>query len=318
MAATLTFHGTTITLAQPKRVRDDLRETPSGAPADNTGWCVWETANIMLRMIASDENFQAIRTAVQGPAAAGDTVHVAHLPHVQACDGEEPAAGKDALWWREHPLLDLSAGAGTLGIAAACAGSGTVVMADIGPQLEQLETNVQANGAAVSAPGALAQPAGAAAAGTSASIPVVEYWWAQPVDALRAVVAAPTRPSVGYPDKPYGAVVASDVIFIAVRDGLEDQLHDTLVKAATELSDVVLCAWEERLPDEEQAFLDALAASGSVRVTELMAPALELDQAHAMAGIQGATGEELVGSIFWEPPPIRCVAVWAPPAAAPA
>ena len=197
-------------------------------------------------------------------------------------------------------VLDLSAGAGLVTLACAAAGA-FVVSCDLPSQLPQLELNVHESGA---------------------DVQMVPYFWGQPVDALIAAAQIPTC------DPPFDLVLASDIVFIAIRDGLTGQLAKSIVELASRARSVLL-VFEERLPDEEQDFLEALgfvppptvgrrrrgvdepaiaaaAAGPPLLVREVTGPAVVLSAEEALSGAGGHPDTDLWSpSLFWEPPPIR-------------
>ena len=174
--------------------------------------------------------------------------------------------------WR---VLDLSAGAGLLSCCFKAAG-GVVVAVDLPEQVEQCAFNCNA----VPGPG---------------SARVVPYAWGAP---LSAVVP------VGWGDTPpFHLCVACDILYIALRDGVAPLLADTLRQAVT-LCGFVLFAFEERLPDEESAFMEELALTVGVQEWGKGECVLSIDE--AIEGTGGHASTELWNPrLFWEPPPLR-------------
>ena len=180
--------------------------------------------------------------------------------------------------------LDLSAGAGLVPLALAAAGA-TVVASEAGNQLPLLQRNVAR------------QPRCAA----------VEYWWGAPLGG--ALAAEPG----------FDLALCVDVLYIALRDGLARELDASLraLVAGGVARGGLLLVFEERLVDEEAAFVAALArpsgAGGrggdALRVAELRAPregAHALTREEAAAG-RGGEGEGGLDGLFWEPPPVRFI-----------
>ena len=106
--------------------------------------------------------------------------------------------------------------------------------------------------------------------------------------------------------------VVSDVLYIALRDGLAPQLRKSLRSLSSEGScKAVLFAFEERLIREEEAFMAALggfdAADGlTVNVVELESKYCTLEKHEALSNVGGLLREQtLAADIFWEPPPVR-------------
>lgn len=235
---------------------------------DNTGWSVWECSNICLRYLASDDN---VRHILNGTAAV-----------VQS--GE----------FRSLSIVDLSAGAGLLAIAFAAAEAAVVAATDIPAQLPQLWDNVALGGcaprlvdaatgedvsdaAAVAALGVAAASAAESSASARAHpVSIVPLFWGEslaPLDsALRraraaaalssaAAAAATAGPSPGgaWPLPASDIVVASDILFIALRDGRAPELRRTLVRLLRQrLCSAVVFGYEERLFREEDAWMRAL------------------------------------------------------------
>ena len=196
-------------------------------------------------------------------------------------------------------VLELSAGAGLVALALAACGA-EVVAAETAEQLPLLSRNLAAAAAAPPAPAAAL------------------YYWGTPLGALAA-------------HPPFDCALCVDVLYIALRDGLGRELSATLrwLVAGGAARGGLLFAFEERLIDEEGAFMAALAeplppAAGlcapggapPLRVTELPPPAgaCALTQEEALSGCGGGGGggggeeeEEgaQLGALFWQPPPVR-------------
>jgi hypothetical protein len=126
------------------------------------------------------------------------------------------------------------------------------------------------------------------------------YWGQDPAPLLKES----QRPS---------AALCSDVLYIALRDGLARQLSCTLRHLAGQLSSggAVLFGFEERLLREEEDFMRALAqplaaaAEGSGQFWEGAAPALAVEELPKTETLLAR--EETLGApdLFWEPPNIR-------------
>jgi hypothetical protein len=169
-------------------------------------------------------------------------------------------------------LLDLSAGAGLVAAAASAAGA----------RVTATETES-------------ALPLLAANAPRAATLSL--YWGAE----LSAVA----------PHAPFDAVVACDLVFIALRDGRARELDRTLRRLATELAPVLLVYEERRIADED-AFVRALALPGGaaappLRCDEVEDPELvRLPKDERLVGLGGHDEGELEG-LFYMPPPVRVV-----------
>ena len=116
--------------------------------------------------------------------------------------------------------------------------------------------------------------------------------------------------------------MCSDVLYIALRDGLAPQLSRTLRALAARAP--VFFAFEERLIAEETAFMLALREAppdggdgtggggggagggavdvGAISVEELPASAMRLEKSEAL---EREDGGEACSDLFWEPPPLR-------------
>ncbi len=314
---TVRFRGCVSRVVQDHRARG-----PEGE--DNTGWQVWECSNVALRYLNDDANLAGMLRTDAGAPTPSSTCPTAY-------------AGFAAT-----RFLDLSAGAGLIALALAAAG-GRAWASDIPTQLPQLRSNIVRNGLAGGEIGGARAGAGAGAGDAvvvaaetvapSATHPirVLPYWWGEDVEALEparsedarcgdAGSSSPPPPSTAL-DSPspapaaapafYDICVASDIVYIALRDGRAKELSTTL-RALTRVCRCVLFAFEERLIREEEAFVEALASpgedgeGGAVDVFEIKGAPTVLSKEEALQGVGGHRDTE-VGSMFWEPPPIRMV-----------
>ena len=177
----------------------------------------------------------------------------------------------------ELRFLDLSSGAGLVSCALA-AGGARVTASDVPAQLEQLAANVQR----------LSQE-------DAGRVVIASYLWGEPLDGLRRNSAAPplTPPSERHLDHDthwFDVVCASDVLYIAIRDKRTAALRQTLV-CLKERCRCMLFAFEERLVDEEQAFMEELG----------------LEPRAAAASSEGAAASSERASVSSAPPPFRVV-----------
>ena len=185
--------------------------------------------------------------------------------------GAGAAAAAAAAPFSALSLLDLSAGAGLVAAAASAAGA----------RVTATETES-------------ALPLLAANAPRAATLSL--YWGAE----LSAVA----------PHAPFDAVVACDLVFIALRDGRARELDRTL-RRLTSFAPVLL-VWEERRIADEDAFVRALALPGGdgappLRCDEVDDPALvRLPKEERLVGLGGHDEGELEG-LFYTPPPVRVV-----------
>lgn len=247
-ACTTQFRGRDVTVLQVPR-----EKTEDGQ--DNTGWSVWECSNICLRYIAYDDNVSYMLRGVERAAT-----------------------------FTSLRIVDLSAGAGLLTIAFAAAEAAVVAATDIPAQLPQLWDNVALAGYSprlVDAATGESLPASAAeavlgstisaapSAESSCAVAIVPLFWGEslgPLDAAlrRAASAsrigkADARECPVWPAPASDIVVASDILFIALRDGRAPELRRTLVRLLRQrVCSAVLFGYEERLFREEDAWMKRL------------------------------------------------------------
>ena len=167
---------------------------------------------------------------------------------------------------RGKRVLDLSAGAGLVGIACAAHGA-SVTLTDVGAtQLQLLRDNAALNS-------------------VLDSVSILEFGWGDDVGKLGAG---------------FDLVVASDLLFIAIREDLTSQLTACLASLAASGA-TVLFVYEERLLDEERAFVEALGAVDGVHVRELAEAELDLRDVEEEED-ESAAG---LGGLFKEMPTFR-------------
>lgn len=130
-------------------------------------------------------------------------------------------------------LLDVSAGVGLVSIGAASAGA-TVTATDIPSQLPLLQSNVDA------ASDMIASSSG------GGSIRVASLLWGTDVASLR-----------GLGEPAWDVGLLSDVLFIALRDGLQAELTATLTNLVLHCN-AVMFGFEERLIADETEFMVGL------------------------------------------------------------
>ena len=223
----------------------------SGGNEDTTGWCVWPASAVALRLLA--------RASPALPA---------------------PAATDDAAFAKLR-LLELSAGAGLVALAAAAAGA-RVVACETAAQLPLLRAN--------------------AAAGAGDLRTAQMYWGEEPDESIL---------SAG----PFDLILACDLIFIALRDGCQRELAWTLRRLAA--CAPVALIWEERRIADEDAFVRALALPAANDNGGEYAAALTLEEIVDEHIVSLAKEDRLLGcggqdegeltALFYTPPPIRVV-----------
>ena len=184
-------------------------------------------------------------------------------------------------------LVDVSCGAGLVPLALCSALPSPLLRAVLAWETEQRLPHLQRSLAAVLGRNCKAQA----------------YYWGQDPGVL-----------LGGGQQAHGAL-CSDVLYIALRDGLARQLSCTLRHLARLLQGgAILFGFEERLLREEEEFMQSLAlplpplpcggGAGSA-FWEGAAPALAVEE---LAPAEAALSkEEAIGTpdIFWEPPHIR-------------
>jgi len=169
--------------------------------------------------------------------------------------------------------LELSAGAGWCALALAAGGAARVVATETGGALAPLRANV-ARG-----------PLGARVA-------VAEHAWGR--GGLRA--AAGGRVDFAF---------CSDVLYIALRDGLGGALAASVGEAAALAAPgALLFGFEERLVDDEARWLAELPRAARVRLEELPRAECALARDDALP-----RAREDAPDVFWEAPPIRIFVV---------
>ena len=211
--------------------------------SDNTGWAVWEASNILLRWVAHDDNVTYAMRSASSP----------QIPPYS---------------WNKLRMLDLSAGAGLVALAAAAAGAASVAASDIPAQLEQLKDNILRSGFEVAEQ--CEDITTAVLGGVSASevvnpsqqegvsrttVRVIPYYWGESVNTLRprgtddsktaeTSASSSSHENVGSlltegtsretTHDPllasiwYDLVFVSDILFIAIRDNRTVELEATI------------------------------------------------------------------------------------------
>jgi predicted nicotinamide N-methyase len=175
-------------------------------------------------------------------------------------------------YFEDHPSLvknkrcgDLSSGNGLIAIALSLLGASHVMATEVTLCLALTQVNVDIN--------ALTYP--------EYSIPTVkELFW-------------------GSTDSPFSEeddlIVACDLLFIAIRDGLLEELASTLKQLVSKKTSVLFC-FEERIPRKENRFMEDIATC--LRVHAI--PKAEID----LSVCQDDDDESGLG-LFYEPPGIH-------------
>ena len=170
--------------------------------------------------------------------------------------------------------MDISTGNGLVALAMAALGASSVIATEVEACVQLTRRNVAAN----------LDAAPSSAGGHFASrVHVREYAWGD----------------AAWPSGPTGApgidvAVVCDSLFIAIRDGVEDLLMETLRESVGRAS-VVVFAYEERVCEKENAFMDRLKERVA-HAEEVPAEDLDLDAARL-----GETAYDP----FYERPPVR-------------
>ena len=182
---------------------------------------------------------------------------------------------KDQL--RLGTVLDLSGGLGLLGIACALRG-GECIVSEVGPaQLEAINKNARYN---------LVEN----------KVRALEFPWG----------AQSTVSKLGNLD----LVLASDLLYIAIRDNLEEELLSTLLTLVNAPgSPTVVFAFEVRLPHREDAFMKQLEKCIVVKLH----PRHDVDVSDINVKNEGSQQEENLESMFYEQPDVRLYSLKASP-----
>ena len=149
-------------------------------------------------------------------------------------------------------------------------------------------------------------------------VSVAEYRWGQDASRLAPSLRAALRDPRGC------TIVFSDVLFIAIRDGLLKELATAMCELLWHKGSVmpprVLFAYEERLPLEEQRFLDQLSAQKQLfKLREIPNDELDFSEVDAAASGGEGTGDDDdegdddengtqtggLGALFFQRPPLR-------------
>ena len=190
-------------------------------------------------------------------------------------------------WWKTRRVLDYSGGIGTLGVAVALLDRATrVTITEFGAsQLDLIRANCEANGIRC--------------AGDNPRVEVAEAPFGD-ADACAALLRG---------RKPFDVILVSDVLYIALRDGLERELLESLVQllrgagtcgapagTVTEL----LFAFKIRLPPRERVWLAQMRAA----IESIGGAVEEVDVEDAwLRDLQPTT---MMGSLFHAPDEHRC------------
>jgi predicted nicotinamide N-methyase len=285
-AISLPFCGHTVSLLQMPRDR-------AADGQDNTGWCVWEASNVALRFVASDANVaylcgDGIKSSLEASSSASTAVAASDRTDADIASSTRESLSGVAL--SKLRVMDLSCGAGLVALACATVGA-TVTATDVPVQIPQLEHNI-------------------AHSKLGDRIHTYTYFWGEPVESLRPTAVSPTGADIWY-----DVIIASDIVFIALRDSREKELQATLRLLAPKCR-ALLFVFEERLMREEQEFMEQLGLGASeasllanpdmLRVEERKGEDVRVEQATALQGAGGHADTDLWNpGLFWEPPPIR-------------
>ena len=213
------------------------RAAQAAAGVDTTGRVVWECCNVLLRWL---ERRGSLARLLGGGGDGGGGG--------SGKDGGGGDGGDARALLRALHVVDLSAGAGLVALALASAGAALVTATDTPAQLPLLRSNL---------------------APAAANARVLELLWGEDVaplvaargasdtGALAAASDAASGGASAFPPPPPQLCVCSDILYIALRDGLSRQLSWTLRALAASMP--LLFAFEERLIAEETAFMLALS-----------------------------------------------------------
>jgi hypothetical protein len=177
-------------------------------------------------------------------------------------------------------VLDLSAGAGLAAVAFARGGARTAA-AETAEQMPHLARNVAQN---------------------AVDVALLEHRWGS-ADA-RAELSPPWASDVS-PLLPFDIGFCADVLYIALCNRLGDALAESLRTAAALCAGGLVFGFEERLVDEESAWVDALARAGGMSVEEVTVPAGTREDALENAGGPNSGESAALGALFYTAPPVR-------------
>ncbi len=255
--ATATFLSHALVVSQSARARDG-----DGPGIDHTGSMVWPASRAALALLEREARGEGGEGRAPQASSAAEVEGV----HVEVWEGAGAASSAlsssssslrpprllpssatsssttstSSLPPMPGPVVDLSAGAGLVSAALALAGA-SVIACDIDSQLPQLRANLLA-----------------ALDGTSDTpFRVVPHLWGEglsPLEAAAKELAAPQPSS----RRPFSLVVASDVVYIALRDGCTRELRSTLLALALRSELGLLLTWQARREEEELAFVRGL------------------------------------------------------------
>ena len=243
-----------------RTLRMQQQQLGGGAAADGTGWRMWNSALVLAKYIEANA-LQLLQPRLRGHRGGGAGGAVVRV-------------------------LDMSAGPGLLGLACAVCGAEHGLQVDVvltempSPSLTQLESNAAAAN----------EQLGALLGAAYRPVQVVPFTWGeQPTGAVADCFA------LGF-----DVVLVSDCLFIAVRDDIYLLLRDAMTTTCTsgartgDEGSLMLFAYEERLTEEEHAFLadvDGVFPSDEV-------PEDELD-------LECTLDEGELGGLFAEVAPVR-------------
>lgn len=260
-----------------------------------TGWTTWDSAIILLSYLRSrtgkgvDPTVVAVdRTTVQGGSVLVDISDI---------------SGKS--------VADISSGNGLVALGCSALGAKRVVATEIGPCVDLTRKNVLLNRQLVddNNNNKMGNEHTSAAGCWANRVLVEEYAWGDPLPTsiLESEI-----------------LIICDALFISIRDGLQEQLLETIKNALVEQDTVaesgkedsykgssihescrrtVLFVYEERICNAEQAFLCQLQGLENdfgeplLDCFEVPEADLDLDAASAIHGMPK--------DIFYKPPPVR-------------
>lgn len=161
-------------------------------------------------------------------------------------------------------VLDLSSGNGVVAVVAALLGATRVGATEVADCLPLTRANVALN---------------KERSPRMNEIECFEYFWGQKLPAAL---------------ENFDLVVACDLLYIAIRDHLEEEFFGTL-KQLCRASGAVLLAYEERVLEEERAFVQRLKDDEALHVTAVSEECLDYDLCKP---------SDSMGALMWEPPSI--------------
>jgi hypothetical protein len=193
--------------------------------------------------------------------------------------------------------VDLSAGAGLIALALVAAGIGRVGATETGAQLRHLRDNVS-------------EVTTSGGGGKGGIIQTADIAWG--IETGDFIEKCNSFGDINF-------FISSDILYIALRDGLGDALRATLIDAASCVGSggAIFFGFEERLHREEEEWLESLKNVGHLDCEEIPKNETVLTQSEMLKNAggppqtheddedDGGGGGGGLGCLFWQPPDLR-------------